>query len=379
MKYFVIAGEPSGDLHASRLMGALSRLDGDAEFAFLGGDLMAAEAGHEPVIHYRRMAFMGFAEVLRNLRQIFRNLAEARRALADSKPDVVILVDYPSFNLKIARTARELGIPCCWYISPKLWAWKAWRVKAIRKLVGRMLCIFPFEPQWYVEHGYDRAIYVGNPTIEEIESALAAAPPKEEFLSSRRLRTNRPVLALMPGSRRGEIADNLPVMDAAARQFPQYTIVVAGAPGIPDVFYEGLTKFPVIKGATHSLLAHSHAALVTSGTATLEAAVAKVPQVVLYRSNGRRISYELMKSVLKVKYVSLPNLIADRPVVPELLLHNCTVEDVAAHLRMLTPDSSPQRAEMLAGYDEVARRLAPDGSRVPSVQAAEAVLSFIES
>lgn len=373
----VIAGEPSGDLHASQLMKALSTQVPDIEFAFLGGDLMAKATGSEPIIHYRDMAFMGFVDVFKNLRKIFSNLATARKALADEKPDALILVDYPSFNLKVAKTAKELGIPCYWYISPKLWAWKAWRVKAIKKLISKVLCIFPFEPKWYADHDYDKAEYVGNPTLEELRHAIAEAPSREEFLAEHKLR-DRPIIALLPGSRKGEIKDNLKVMNEAARQFPQYTIVVAGAPGIPDEFYSGLTKFAVVRNATHSLLAHSHAALVTSGTATLEAAVARVPQVVLYRSNGSRFAYEAMKRVLNVKYVSLPNLVASRQIVPELLLHFCTPEAVAEQLRQLTPPSSEARRAMLDGYDEVNRILEPEGMEAPSKQAARAIITALE-
>lgn len=378
MNYFLIAGEPSGDLHASRLMKALADTDPSAQFEFLGGDLMAAVAGHEPIIHYREMAFMGFVEVARNCRKIFSNLRTARLAITASRPDVVILVDYPSFNLKIAKTAHKIGIPCVYYISPKLWAWKSWRIKAIRRLVDRMLCIFPFEPQWYAEHGYDRADYVGNPTVEEIEAALAAAPSRDEFLAKHRLRP-RPIIALLPGSRRGEIADNLPTMEMAARQFPQYTVVVAAAPGISDDFYRRLTTLPLVKEATHTLLAHAHAAIVTSGTATLEAAIARVPQVVVYRSNGKRFAYEAMKKVLKIKYVSLPNLIAGREIVPELLLHFCTSDAIASHLGCLTPSDSPARSLMLEGYDEVRLRLNPPHSLAPSAEAARAVLNTLSN
>lgn len=375
MKYMLIAGEPSGDLHASRLIASLRRLDPSASFVFLGGDLMAREAGCEPVIHYRDMAFMGFSEVLRNLKPIFANLRTAKATLKAEMPDALILVDYPSFNLKVAKEANWLGIRCCWYISPKLWAWKSWRVKAIRKLIDKVLCILPFEPQWYAERGYNRAVYVGNPTVEELDDALAASPPLNEFLQANSLRAGRPVIALLPGSRRGEIRCNLPIMDAAARQFPQYTIVVAGAPGIPDDFYSGLTKFKVVRGATHQLLAHAHAALVTSGTATLEAAVARVPQVVMYRSNGSPVAYNLMKKLLHVRFVSLPNLIAGRPVVPELLLHFCTPQAVAEELRRLTPNSSTWRLAMLEGYDEVRRLLVPPGALPASEAAARSIIN----
>lgn len=374
MKYMLIAGEPSGDLHASQLIAALKEADYKAEFVFLGGDLMAEQAQCKPVIHYKDMAFMGFSEVFRNLRKIFRNLKIAKDTVASERPDAIILVDYPSFNLKVAKEAARLGIPCYWYISPKLWAWKAWRVKKIRKYVRKMLCILPFEPEWYARHGYNDAVYVGNPTVEELEKAIGNAPSREDFLAANRLR-NRPIIALLPGSRRGEIKCNLPVMDAVARQFPQYTVAVAGAPNIPDEFYESLAKFKVVRGATHELLAHSHAALVTSGTATLETAVAGVPQVVMYRSNGSKVAYNLMKSMLHVKYVSLPNLIADAPVVPEMLLQYCTPQAVSDALRRLTPDNSHQRAEMLSNYNNVMQAL---GSKGAAYNSAETIIKDLE-
>lgn len=362
MHYFLIAGEASGDLHASQLMQQLAAADPQARFTFLGGDLMADVAGHAPLIHYREMAYMGFSEVLRNLGKVRKNLATARKAVVDSKPDALILIDYPSFNLKVAETAAKASIPTYYYISPKIWAWKQWRVKAIRRLMRRVLCILPFEPDFYRAHDYDQATYVGNPSVEEIERALAATPSREEFAANHGLRANRPFIALLPGSRRGEIRCNLPVMDAVARQFPGYTIVVAGAPAIDDSVYNGLTKFKIVRSATHELLAHAHAALVTSGTATLEAALAGVPQVVMYRSNGSKLAYNLMKRLLKVRFVSLPNLIADREIIPEMLLHFCTPQAVTERLQQLTPNNSPARAAQLEGYRQMRDILGPAGA-----------------
>lgn len=367
MHYFLIAGEASGDLHAARLIEALRATDPEARFTFLGGDLMAAAAGCAPVVHYREMAFMGFSEVLRNLGRIRRNMRMARQALEQARPDRFIAVDYPSFNLKIARHARRLGIEVCWYISPKLWAWKKWRIRAIRRDVDRMLCILPFEPEFYAANGYDRAVYVGNPSVEEIDDALATVPSRAEFLAAHRLRDRR-ILALLPGSRRGEIRCNLPVMDAVARRYPQYTVVVAGAPGIDDDFYAGLTKFKVVRDATHQLLAHSHAALVTSGTATLEAALAGVPQVVTFRSNGSKTAYNLMKKILSVKFVSLPNLITGREIIPEQLLHLCTEEAVSEKLSPLLRDNSPERAAQLEGYAQMRAALGPRGAALRAAQ-----------
>lgn len=376
MHYFLIAGEASGDLHASQLMRELAAADPQARFTFMGGDLMAEIAEHGPLIHYRDMAYMGFSEVLRNLGKIRRNMAAARQAVVESKPDALILIDYPSFNLKVAATAAKASIPVYYYISPKIWAWKQWRVKAIRRLVRRVLCILPFEPDFYSSHGYANATYVGNPSVEEIERALAAAPSREEFAKAHGLRDNRPFIALLPGSRRGEIRCNLPVMDAVAREFPGYTIVVAGAPSVDDSVYSGLTKFKVVRSATHELLAHAQVALVTSGTATLEAALAGVPQVVMYRSNGSKLAYNLMKRLLKVRFVSLPNLIAGREIIPEMLLHFCTPEAVAKRLRQLTPDSSPARAAQIEGYREMRAILGPAGA---SARAASLIINDLNN
>lgn len=333
-------------MHAAALIEQLKAADGEARFTFLGGDKMAAAAGCSPVIDYRDMAFMGFSEVLRNIGKISSNLSRARRALADAAPDALILVDYPSFNLKVAKTASQLGIPVYYYISPKVWAWKEWRVKTIRRLVRRVLCILPFEVEFYARHGMT-VDYVGNPSVEEVRGILSALPRPD---------SKRPTIALLPGSRRGEIKCNLPVMVAAVKQFPQYRAVVAGAPGIDAGYYGRFTKLPVVFDRTFELLASARAALVTSGTATLETALVGVPQVVLYRSNGSRLAYNLMKKLLKVRHVSLPNLIVGRTVISEMLLHQCTPDAVAAELGRIT-GNSPARQAMLDGYAEMCERL----------------------
>lgn len=354
MHYFLSCGEASGDLHGAELIKSLRKVDPDAKFSFLGGDACAEASGTQPLIHIRDMAFMGFSEVLRHLPQIWRNMRTARRGLADLKPDALILVDYPSFNLKLAKTAKALGIPVYYYISPKVWAWKEWRVKTIKKLVTELFAIFPFEPEFYARHGMTVS-YVGNPSVEEVEARLAAAPSREEFLKANRLR-DRKIIALLPGSRRGEIRNNLRVMCQAVDMMPQYRGVIAGAPGIEPEFYSQFTKLPVLHDQTYSLLAHSHAALVTSGTATLEAALARVPQVVTYRANGSKLSYNIMKRLLSVQFVSLPNLIAGREIIPEQLLHLCTPEQVGERLAAILPDRAPRQAQ-LDGYEEMRQRL----------------------
>lgn len=367
MHYFIIAGEASGDLHAARLIEALRDVDADARFTFLGGDLMAAAADTLPAIHYRDMAYMGFSEVLRHLPDVLGNLRRAKAVMKQARPDAFIAVDYPSFNLKVAKAAHRAGIPVFYFISPKLWAWKSWRVKAMRRYVRRVLAIFPFEPQWYADHGF-RADYVGNPSVAEIDAALVAAPQRADFLRQHGLR-DRPIIALLPGSRRGEVRANLPIMIEAAHRFPQYRAVIAGAPGLDDAFYEGLTGLPVLRGATYPLLRHACAALVTSGTATLEAALAGVPQVVCYRSNGSKLSYDIMKRILSVTHVSLPNIIAGKEIVPEMLLHQCTPGLVADRLAPLLRDTGERRA-MLDAYDGMRATL---GSRDAATEAARLI------
>ncbi len=359
MVYMLIAGEASGDLHASHLMASIRRHDPKAQFVFLGGDLMAAQAGREPVVHYRDMAYMGFSEVIRNIGSIRRNLKLARKVLEKVRPDCLILIDYPSFNLKVAATAHNAGIPVYYYISPKVWAWKEWRVKTIKKLVDKMFVIFPFEVEWYrSRHGMD-VTYVGNPSIAEIDAAIAAAPDADEFSSRHKLR-QRPIIALLPGSRRGEIRNNLPVMLKAAAAFVQYQAVVAGAPGIEPEFYAQFGNFPVVTGDTMNLLAVCRAALVTSGTATLEAALAGVPQVACYRANGSELSYKIMQRLLSVDFVTLPNLILGREAIAEKLLHQCTPVAVAEALSPLTALTSKKRQKMLDDYKEM-RAILGDG------------------
>lgn len=373
MRYFLIAGEASGDLHAAQLISSLHQHDRGASFMFMGGDEMAAAAGHRPLVHYSEMAYMGFSEVLRNLGKIRGNLSTAKRQLRLWMPDAVVLVDYPSFNLKVAEEAKRLGIKVFWYISPKVWAWKEWRVKTLKKVVDRMLVILPFEVDYYkTKHDWD-VEYVGNPSVGEIDAALGQAPSRDKFLKDNALR-DRKIIALLPGSRLGEIRNNLSVMQDAVARFPQYRGVVAAAPGVDPEFYKAFTTLPVVTDQTFALLRHSHAALVTSGTATLEAALAGVPQVACYRSNGSKIAYNLMKRVLSVDYVTLPNLIVNRPVIPELLLHNCTPDAIADSLTPLLTDT-PQRRAQLEGYDAMRRAL---GTHDAGQRAAASILAALK-
>lgn len=384
MKYFFSAGEASGDVHAAQVIRELRWLDGSAEIAFLGGDEMAAAAGHDPLIHYRRMAYMGFIDVARHLPEVLGNLAEAKRAIAAMRPDALVLVDYPGFNLKLAEYAHGLGIPVHYYIAPKLWAWKEYRIKKLRRYVDRLYSILPFEPQWFGERGV-KAEYVGNPSVEEVEQALAAMPPAEEFMKIHGLDT-RPVLALVPGSRMGEIKANLPVMDAVARRHPEMQAVVAGAPSIDVEVYRRFTDYPVIHATTLRLMSYSRAALVTSGTASLESALAGAPQVVCYRAVGWKWAHDLFMHILKIPYCSLPNLVTGRIdreardevnrqavrtgvrgwIIPEMLVHNCTPDTVDTQLTPLLTDTPARRAQ-LEGYDEVRRRLFTSTSAAATV------------
>lgn len=373
MKYMLIAGEASGDLHASRLIDALRKNDPQAQFRFFGGDLMAAKAGTAPDLHYDRLNVMGFSEVIRHLPSLFRNLRRAKEILLGWQPDVLILVDFPGFNLKLARFAHSHGIRVDYYISPKIWAWKEWRIKSIRRYVSHLYSILPFEVDFYRRRGYDRITYVGNPSVEEIDYAMGHIAPLKHFLERQGITDPRPIIALLPGSRRGEIRNNLPLMIEAAKRYPEFQYVVAAAPAIPEIFYREVAQDPGLKvafGATPTLVKYSRAALVTSGTATLETALVGTPQVVCYRANGKKWSYKVMEKLLKVKYVSLPNLIAGNSIVPELLVHKCTVPAIT---RELTPllQPSPRREWQLNGYRLMRRRL---GTTVAAQYAAELII-----
>lgn len=355
MHYFIIAGEASGDMHGAPLIEAIRQSDPDARFSFLGGDLMAAAAGAAPAVHYRDMAFMGYVDVIRHLGKIRRNFSVARSILKDGCPDALILIDYPSFNIKMAACAKKLGIPTYYYISPKVWVWKQWRVKTIKKLIDRMFVIFPFEVDFYRGLGYEVS-YVGNPSVGEVDAALAASSPGEAVKDINL--NGKPYVALLPGSRLSEIRSNLPVMVEAIKCFPQYKAVVAGAPGVDSAFYEQFTRIneyrrlPVVTGNTLQLVAGARAALVTSGTATLETALAGTPQVALYRHTGSKVIYNVMRRILKGKYVTLPNLVADDDVIPELLLHLCTPRSVSDSLGAILPDG-PARQAQLDGYARI--------------------------
>ena len=374
MKYFLIAGEASGDLHAAHLMASIKQQDQQAVFRFLGGNLMADQAGTQPIIHYRDMAYMGFMDVVKHLGKILGFLGTARRAIDEWQPDAIVLVDYPSFNLKVAKFAHNLGIPVHYFISPKVWVWKEWRVKDIRRYVDHMYCILPFEPDWYQERGY-QATYVGNPTVQEVKQASRDFPDFDGFIGQNGL-SGQPIIALVPGSRVREIRDNLPLMLQAAARHPQYQAVIAGAPSITDDLYRdvmGAAAVPVLRDKTYELVHHARVALVTSGTATLETALLGTPQVACYRFTGSKWSYKFYRRLLKGNYVTLPNLITAEPVIPELLMHLCTVDSIDSHLTQLLDDTT-ERAAMLDGYRRLAARL---GTNVCTDTAATRIINSL--
>ena len=365
MRYYLIVGEASGDLHASHLMAALRREDPQAEFRFFGGDLMAAAGGCAPVKHYRELAYMGFIPVLLHLRTIFANMAFCKRDIVEWGPDVLILVDYPGFNLNIARYVHaHTRIPVYYYIAPKIWAWKEYRIKNIKRDVDELFSILPFEIDFFEgKHRYP-IHYVGNPTLDEVSAFRASYQDTRQDFFERNSLQDKPVIALLAGSRKQEIKDNLPDMIRAASAFSDYQLVLAGAPGIDADYYRtyiGNAKVRLVFGQTYELLSHADAALVTSGTATLETALFRVPQVVCYHTPIGRLIAFLKRHVLKVKYISLVNLIAGREVVRELVADTMTVERIRAELERILVDKD-WRGEMLAGYDDVSRRLGDPGA-----------------
>lgn len=363
MKYFLIAGEASGDLHASNLMAALKEKDPEADFRFFGGDLMQAVGG-KLVKHYREMAFMGFIPVLLNLRTILENMKTCQEEIRQYRPDVVILIDYPGFNLKIAKYVKTmLLLPVYYYISPKIWAWKQYRIKDFRRYVDRMFCILPFETEFFRKLDYS-VDYVGNPSVDSVahyKEKQASLP--DTFRKDASL-TDKPILALLAGSRRQEIKDNLPTMLEVAAAYPDYQPVIAGAPGLePEYYRQYIGNHPaqIVFGKTYELLQHSAAALVTSGTATLETSLFRVPQVVCYYVMAGRAASFIFRHFFHTKYISLVNLIAGREVVQELFGARFSARQIHDELGRILHDEA-YRQKMLDGYDEVIRLLGQPGA-----------------
>ena len=369
MRYYLIAGEASGDLHASHLMKSLQKEDPQAQFRFFGGDMMAAVGG-TMVKHYRELAYMGFVPVLLHLPTILRNMRMCKQDIVSWQPDVVILVDYPGFNLDIAKFLKaKTQIPAYYYISPKIWAWKEYRIKNIRRDISQLFSILPFEVDFFEGKHHYPIHYVGNPTASEVaEFRKNYKESREVFCQKNGLSTEQPIIALLAGSRRQEIKDNLPTMLQVAADFRDYQLVVAGAPGIDDDYYAKFLSannsitVHLVKKQTSALLSHAHAALVTSGTATLETALFRVPQVVCYETPLPLFIGYMRKKVLSVKYISLVNLVANREVVTELVADTFTPQNIHNELARIL--DGPDRQRMLDGYEEVAHILgdkqAPD-------------------
>ncbi len=377
MRYYLIVGEASGDLHASRLMRSLKKYDELAEFRFFGGDLMAAEGGTR-VKHYKELAYMGFVPVLLHLGTIFSNMKRCKEDIVAWKPDVVILVDYPGFNLNIAKFLKKNTlIPVYYYISPKIWAWKEWRIKSIKRDVDEMFSILPFEVPFYEQKHKYPIHYVGNPTAQEVAEFRAGYhQTHEEFCRENNLDSRKPIIALLAGSRLQEIKDNLPAMIEVAERFEDYQMVLAGAPSIEDEYYDKFlegTPVRVVKNKTYQLLSHTTAALVTSGTATLETALFNVPQVVCYETPLPKLIRFAFNHVLKVDYISLVNLVANKEVVPEMFADKFTIDGIANELYKIMP-GQPARERMLAEYQEVLREL---GSKVAPDEAASIMVDLL--
>ncbi|MBX7095885.1 MAG: lipid-A-disaccharide synthase [Flavobacteriales bacterium] len=356
MKYYIIAGEASGDLHASNLLKELRKIDDQAQFRAWGGDLMQ-EQGATIVKHYRELAFMGFTEVLMNLKTILRNMKFCVEDILRFKPDVVIMVDYPGFNLRVAKKLREHGIKVFYYISPQVWAWKQSRVKTIREVVDKMFVILPFEKEFYRKWNYE-VEFVGHPLLDAIQHLPAA---DTEWKKSLGLRV-KPIIALLPGSRKQEISRMLPIMLATSKKFPDYDFVIAGAPSQTEEYYRsfmGNHTIPLVFGKTYDILRNSEAALVTSGTATLETALLNIPEVVCYK--GGKISYHIARRLIKVKFISLVNLIMDREVVKELIQDDFNVEQLSRELQRILPGTA-ERDQLLRDYQSLREILGNSGA-----------------
>ena len=361
MKYYVISGEPSGDLHGSKLMRGIAACDADAKFRFCGGDRMANIAGKDAMLyHYTQMSFFGFVQVAMNLRTIFRQISDVKRDIEQFSPDVVILIDYPAFNLRIAKWAKGRGIRVHYYIAPKVWAWKERRVKKLRKYVDRLYTIFPFETEYFRRHGIE-PIFCGNPLVDDVAERRLTLPSREEFLRENNL-DNRPIVALLAGSRRSEIKANLPDMVALAKRYPAYQFVVTAVGWIEKEYYDRFldgTDVRYVCDKTQQTLAMAEAALVTSGTATLETALMNIPEVVLYHVPWL---YEKLKPYfLRIPYISLVNINLNREAVKELVRAKLDMDIAARELESILPGGS-ERERMLCDFDELRRMMGEAGA-----------------
>ena len=367
MKYYLIAGEASGDVHASHLIAAIKQEDAQAQFRCFGGDMMKAQ-GAELVQHYRDLAYMGFLPVIRHLRTILRGMKRCREDILEWQPNVLILVDYPGFNLQIARFIKQhSSIPVFYYIAPKIWAWKEHRIHDIKRDIDRLFSILPFEKDFYERKHHYPIYYVGNPTVDEVDAYLREHPLDADAFRQDNNLDERPIIALLAGSRKQEVRDNLRRMVEAAEPYRKdFQLVLAAAPGLEDEFYEECAKgleISIVRDQTYRLLQHSTAALVTSGTATLETALLRVPQVVCYYMKAGRLASFARRLFLKIPFISLVNLIAGEEVVPELVAEQMTPKNVRQHLASILP-GSPARAAQLQGYERMAAILGEPGAPV---------------
>jgi len=363
VKYYIIAGEASGDLHASNLMKAIQQKDADADFRFWGGDLMQ-QVGGNLVKHFRDLAFMGFVEVLLNLRTILKNISFCKKDIVSWNPDVLILVDYPGFNLRIAEFAHQKGLKVIYYISPQVWAWKKGRVKTIKKVVDKMLVILPFEKDFYAGYGTE-VDFVGHPLLDALQQEKHL--PKKQFQKQNNL-PDKPIIALLPGRRKQEVAKMLEVMLQNVALFPKYEFVIAGVSTVGKEFYNQFLindSVKVLFNQTHDILYHADAAMVTSGTATLETALIGTPEVVCYR--GNRLSYEIARRIIKVKYISLVNLIMDKLVVKELIQDELTPSNLKNELEKLL-NNRFYREKQLSDYNNLREKLGKSGASIKAAQ-----------
>ena len=361
MRYYVIAGEPSGDLHGGKLMRGIATFDTEARFRFSGGDFMAEVGGRENMLyHYKEMSFFGFVQVAMNLRTIFRQMDDVKRDIAEFNPDVIILIDYPAFNIRIAKWAKSRGIKVYYYIAPKVWAWKERRVKSLRRYVDRLYTIFPFETEYFRGHGIEPHFF-GNPLVDDIAERRATLPSREEFLAEAGL-DNRPIVALLAGSRVSEIRANLPDMVAISRRFPEYQFIVTAVEWIDRSIYDEIiagSEVKYISNRTQQTLAMSEAAIVTSGTATLETALMGIPEVVMYHVPWL---YEKLKPYfLRIPYISLVNINLGREAVKELVRAKLNIAEAEEELRVIL-EGGRERERMLNDFDELRRMIGSEGA-----------------
>ena len=378
-RIYIITGEASGDLHGSNLVKELIKQNAEnidstkIDIRFWGGDLMTEAVGHAPVKHIRELAFMGFLEVVKNLRTIFRNISECKKDIEVFKPDALVLIDYPGFNIRMAEWAKSKGIKTIYYISPKIWAWKQSRVHKIKRIIDHMFVILPFEKEFYKRFDYP-VEYVGNPLIDAILQYEEIKLSRDTFIQKNNLKSE-PIIAILPGSRKQEVRLKLPVMLQAVKNMTGYQIVIAGAPSLDPSFYSEFIQSDsvhIVHGKTYDLLSASEAAIVTSGTATLEAAILNIPQVVCYKTSG--ISYAIAKRLIKIKYISLVNLIMDKEVVRELIQHACNPDSIRYELSLLLKGAE-NREKMLAEYYKMRKILGEGGA---SQKVAQSLLKTIQ-